>query len=171
MTATTQKDAVASFVEWQLKRSIRVLLDAECWSAATVLVYSGIDTMAWIGMPASKQKATRKDFIQWAETYLSFSGHEQLSGPDLYGARCAMLHQFGADSDLSNAGQCRLIGYMTEPLPEIIYRPEVDRGMVLVSVPALAQAFFRGVDSFLVRALNDPASGRSGYQPLSASCK
>jgi len=149
------RDFVTNFVHGQLKRSIRVLLEAECLSAAVVLIYSGMDTMAWIGMPAGQRGVTRTDFIRWAGRYVRFPCREQLTGEDLYGARCAMVHQYGAESAISRQGKCRLVGYMNDSIPEIRFQPAVDPDLVLVSVKGLAEAFFRSVDTFLIDVFAD----------------
>ena len=153
--ADLSRDFVTNFVHGQLKRSIRVLLDAGCLSSAAVLVYSGIDTMAWIGMPAQQTSVSRADFIAWAGRYIRFPCKEQLSGEDLYGARCGMVHQYGAESEISRRGKCRLIGYMDASVPEVRFAPAVEPDLVLVSVPGLAEAFFRGIDTFLVDVFSD----------------
>jgi len=61
-----------------------------------------------------------------------------------------MVHQYGAESDVSRKGKCRLVSYMDYSIPEVRFQPSIDPNLVLVSVKALAEAFFKGVDSFLV---------------------
>jgi len=61
-----------------------------------------------------------------------------------------MLHNYGTASDLSRKGKCRQVAYMDESVPEVLFDPNVSKDLVLVSVPALADAFFSGVDKFLV---------------------
>lgn len=46
---------------------------------------------------------------------------------------------------------------MDKSVPEDRYDPEVNKELVLVSVPALAEAFFKGIDRFLVAAFSDKA--------------
>ena len=101
-------------------------------------------------------RVTRTDFVRWAGRYIRFPCKEQLTGEDLYGARCAMVHQYGAESDMSRGGKAGIIGYMDNSVPEIRFQPGVDPGMVLVSVSGLAEAFFTGVDSFLIDIFADP---------------
>ena len=149
------RDFGTNFVLLQLKRSIRVLLEAQCWTATVVLVYSGMDTMAWLGMPAGQEQVTRRDFIDWATRYVRFPCQEQLTGEDLYGARCGMVHQYGAESDMSRRGRCRLVVYSDECVPEVQFQPSINADLVLVSVPALADSFFKGVDRFLVDIFAD----------------
>lgn len=46
--------------------------ERKSYRATLILVYSGIDAMAHLTMPAGKDKVTRADFIAWAEKYLQF---------------------------------------------------------------------------------------------------
>ena len=111
--------------------------------------------MAYIAMPAGQYDVTRDDFVKWAEQYIKFPCSEQLTGLDLYGARCAMLHSYGTASKLSREGKCRQVGYMDKSVPEVCFAPNVSNNLVLVSVPALAEALFAGVDKFLVHMFED----------------
>lgn len=70
-------------------------------TAAVSMAFICIDTMAFLALPAGKDKQARTDFITWVDTYLK--GHEdqpyQYRGIDVYGARCALLHAFGSEAD------------------------------------------------------------------------
>jgi hypothetical protein len=61
-----------------------------------------------------------------------------------------MLHTYGVVSKMCRDGKSRIVGYMSESVPEIIFNPAVNSKLVLVSVPALAEAFYKGIDEFLV---------------------
>ena len=148
-------DPLINAVHNGIKRGIRVALENDCLGSAVILILSGIDAMAYVGMPAGQEDVTRNDFITWVDRYIKFSCSEQLSGWDLYGARCAMLHSYATASDLSRKGKCRQIGYMDKSVPEIRFNPSVSMDLVLVSVPALADAFFSGIDQFLVDVFAD----------------
>ena len=113
------------------------------------MIFSGIDTMAYLNMPANQQDVERTDFVAWVERYIKFQCEEKLTGLDLYGARCAMLHNHGARSKLSRNGKCRMVCYMNQGVPEIRCKPDV-MDCIIVSVTALADAFFHGIDEFLV---------------------
>lgn len=106
--------------------------------------------MALLNMPASQTDVTRTDFIEWADRYIKFPCSEKLTGFDLYGARCSMFHSYGVVSKMSRDVKCRMVAYMTKIEPEIRYNPDVDKNLVLVSVPALAESFYKGIDQFLV---------------------
>jgi hypothetical protein len=124
--------------------------------AAIILIYSGMDMMASLDIPAGKLSVERSDFVAWVDRYIRFPCRDQLRPIDLYGARCSVLHTYSVDSDLSRAGACRRVGYMDNAVPEVAYNPVVAAALVLVSVQGLKDAFFKGIDNFLVRAFADP---------------
>jgi hypothetical protein len=144
------RDSIINVVHNGIKRPIRLLIDSDCYPAAVTLTYSGIDAMAFLNMPSAQTEVTQKDFVKWAERYICFPCEGQLSGLDLYGARCSVLHAHGAASRLSRKGKCRMIGYTDQMVPEVVYRPGIRRDFVVVSIRGLVEAFFTGVDHFLV---------------------
>lgn len=144
-----KNDPITNAIYDGIKRGIQVTIENRCYGSAVKLIFSGIDTMAYLNMPASQQDVERKDFIAWAERYIKFPCKEQLTGLDLYGARCAMLHAYGARSKLSREGKCRMVGYINKGIPEIRSKPNV-ADLIIVSVSALADSFFKGIDAFLI---------------------
>lgn len=144
------EDPIINAIHNGIKCGIRVTLDNKCLGSAVILILSGIDAMAYLDMPAAQNDVTRNDFVRWVERYIKFPCKEQLTGLDLYGARCAMLHNYGTASDLSRKGKCRQVAYMDKSVPEVRYAPNVSKDLVLLSVPALADAFFSGADKFLI---------------------
>ena len=151
----SSSDPVTNIVYQQIKRGIRFTLENECWGAAVILIFAGVDAMAYLNMPANQEDVTRTDFVDWAERYIHFPCEEQLTGLELYSARCGMLHTYSTFSRLTREGGCRVIGYTDEMYPEVRFNPEVSENLVLVSIPALAQAFFNGVDQFLINLFAD----------------
>jgi len=143
-------DPVVNVYYGQIKRSIVVCLENQCWDAAVKLIFSGIDTMAFLGMPENQTDVQRNDFITWVEQYIRFPCKEQVTGLDLYGARCGMLHNHSVYSSLAREGKCRWVGYMDKSIPEVKYDPAASKDLVLVSISALAESFFAGVDRFLI---------------------
>jgi hypothetical protein len=144
------RDPIINSIYRGIKKGIQVTIENGCFDSAVILILSGMDSMAYLNMPGGEEDVRKNDFVTWADRYIKFPCKEQLTGFDLYGARCAMLHSFGAVSKLSRQGKCRLVGYMDKSIPEVRYNPAVSKELVLVSVPALAEAFFKGVDKFLV---------------------
>lgn len=74
-----------------------------------VLLYSGIDVVA--SLEPSKGTGVGDRFKKWVNAYMLKSGTLSCTESDLYAARCAVVHSFTPDSDLSKAGKARVIGY------------------------------------------------------------
>jgi len=149
------KDPLINAVHNGIKRGIRVTLENDCLGPAVILILSGIDAMAYLAMPATQNDVIRDDFVTWVEQFIKFPCKEQVTGLDLYGARCAMLHNYGTASELSRKGKCRQVGYMDKSVPEVRFNRNISKDLVLVSVPALGDAFFSGMDKFLVDLFTD----------------
>ena len=77
-----------------------------------------------------------------------------------------MLHSYGTASKLSSEEKCRQVGYMDKSVPEVRFAPNVSNDLVLVSVPALAEAFFSGVDKFLIHMFEDKKKAPIAEQRL-----
>ena len=148
-------DPIINVIFNQVKRGIHVALENRCYASAVILIYAGIDTMAYLNMPEGQQDVTRNDFVQWVDRYIHFPCEEQVGGLELYGARCGMLHTHSIVSGLSRQGRIRQIGYLDRSVPEVSYSPSVSEDLVLVSIEALAEAFFSGVDRSLVELFSD----------------
>jgi len=144
------KDPIVNAIHSGIKRGINVTVEKKFFGWAVVLIYSGMDTMASLNMSLGQEEVTKRDFVEWVEKYIHFPCTEQLTGLDLYGARCSTLHRYGVVSRLSKEGKCRQVGYMNHSKPEVRYNPDVSQRLVLVSVEALRDAFFKGVDRFLI---------------------
>ena len=144
------------------------------YRATLILVYSGIDAMAHLTMPAGKDKVTRADFVTWAENYLRFRGTDKqptlaLPGLELYAARCALVHTYSAEADLHKEGKVkRQIGYGDEFLPEVAHKDDVEH-LVMVSIRGLVDAFSRGIAATLQDIKGDeeraPAATATGATP------
>ncbi len=166
MPNSFSRDPIHSAIYDGIKRGISVCLANECFGSAVILTYSGIDTIAFLDMPANQVNVKCKDFVQWCEKYIQFSGKEQLTGLELYSARCGMLHTFGVESRATRSGDCRKLGYMDRSDPEIRFCRDTDPDFALVSIEALAMAFFDGIDRFLVDLFADSAKAPIAEQRL-----
>ena len=166
------KDPIVNIIYRQIEDPIKLCLEHGHFSAGVKLIYAGIDTMAFLMMPATnskgkkREKVERDDFINWVEQYLHFEGDEQLSGLDVYGARCSMLHNHSIYSELSKLGKCRWVGYTDKMHPPVRFDPKIHKQLVMVSVPDLAEAFFSGVRECLIDLFSDLATNQIARQRL-----
>jgi hypothetical protein len=120
---------------------------------ALAMVYVGIDTMAWLGLPPGKEKQGRQDFYNWVDTYLKVDGAQayQYDGRDVYAARCAVLHQFATVAELHRqANPPKKFGYLDNG-PH-----RADGGeLVLISVAMLVRDYCHAVGQFMRSATGD----------------
>lgn len=156
MNDVHNSDPLTNAVYGSIKTGIEVCLKEMCAGSAIVLIYSGIDTMAFLSMPASQVEVTGVDFANWCDRYIQLPG-EQVTGLELFAARCAVVHTFGIESKLSRQGKCRTIGYSFVGAHPTVYDPAIEPNFVVLSLDALSQAFFAGIDRFLVDLFADPA--------------
>jgi len=150
-------DLVINVVQQGIKRGIDVAIENHCYGSSVILIYSAIDTMAFLGMPAAQKDVARADFVAWADRYMRFPCKEQITGIELYAARCAMLHNYGTRSRLSRKGQARQVGYADHAIPEVRFDPQISDELVMVSIQALRTSLFQGIDRYLVDLFVDSA--------------
>jgi hypothetical protein len=85
-------DPVINAIHRGIRDDIAFAREHERYRATLLLSFSAMDAMAFLDMPAKQSDVTRTDFINWTSRYILFPGEEQLTGTDLYGARCGLLH-------------------------------------------------------------------------------
>jgi len=148
-------DPVTNAVYNGIKRGIKVALDNECYGSAVILIFAGIDAMANLGRPESQKEVQPTDFIHWVDTYIKIDAKEQITGDEFYSARCGVLHTYGVESRKTTSGIARKLGYMVGGYPPIVYNPRVAEDFLLLDILALADAFFKGLDQFLINVFAD----------------
>ena len=91
--------------------AINQLVVANRYLQALVVLYSAIDTLAWVSL--SSGDVTRFDFCKWDDTYLKPEMQVGCTSQDLYAARCAVVHSSAAESRMSREGQASELWYST----------------------------------------------------------
>jgi len=130
--------------------------NADATVAATAMIYIGIDTMAFLSMPASQTAQTKRDFITWVDTYLKAEPSQsyQYRGVDVYAARCSLLHAFSAETEAHRRdASIRLFGYADNG-PHA-YNPEVSERLVIISVARLIHDLSKALETFISTMLTD----------------
>jgi hypothetical protein len=94
----------------QLLMVIEVCLQARVITPILVLIYSAIDVAGWL-YAANPSASPGKRFTRWTAKYLLPSSNLECSPLELYGARCGLVHNFSAASDLSRQMKVREILY------------------------------------------------------------
>jgi hypothetical protein len=146
---------IENVIHQGIKRDIALMLEHRRFRGAVLLTYAGIDTMAFIDMPDSQLEVKKSDFVSWADRYMKFD--RPVTGLELYGARCGLLHSYGIESRISAGGAGREIGYFSgaDAGPDVRADPTISPSFVMISVEGLVAAFFRGIDRFLIEVFGD----------------
>jgi hypothetical protein len=123
------------------------------------LLYSGIDTMAWLGLPDDREDVTGTDFISWTERYLLPDSGIPCSALDLYSSRCGIVHSMTAESRAIRRGNARRVFYAwgnhkADELQLILGR--IGEPVLAVQVDTLVKAFQVAVDRFVKASEESP---------------
>lgn len=145
--------AVAGLID-QIKRCEA----AGATTAALAMAFVCIDTMAFLGLPAGRERQGRTDFIVWVDTFLK--GHEdqpyQYRGIDVYGARCAMLHAFGSEADYHQQfPDAKKFGYHDGG--KHAYDPMIDENLVIIGTASFLNDVVHAVGAFVETWKGDAA--------------
>lgn len=149
-----REQMIEGFVTATMK-ALGLLTYADLPSHALVVLYSSIDTVGLLDAPPEQVSASGASFKNWVKTYMLGDPAIEFNEVDLWGARCAVLHTFTAESDLSRAGQARQLQYFggDENSPEmqafIKFTKAHENGAHLpVHVAQLHKAFGDGLTKF-----------------------
>jgi hypothetical protein len=132
----------------KLKSGIDACIEKQASAPALILIYSAIDTTAWLD--STKTFSTRTDFIHWVDNYLLKAKPLQCKAIDLYAARCGLLHTFTSSSSLSTSKQARVISYAwgkakAEDMARIMDFDNKSNQSVVIHVDDLYQAWLLGL--------------------------
>jgi hypothetical protein len=143
----------------QLFRAIDLCLEQGLWEPTLILLYSGIDAMAWLDRPDHAPDVNSTHFISWCERYLLDPVDHALTGADLYGARCGLLHSHTADSKRYREGKVVKLFYSRSiargelGLDQLKFEPVWP---LWADIDILVDRFKNGVTRFREDFKNDP---------------
>jgi len=151
-------NAVASNIETHVA-AIRLCLDNHLHMPGLVLIYCGIDVLANLCRPADNPEVMPTDFVNWSERYMECEKHLGVSGLDLYGARCGILHAYTMDSRLSTKGRARRILYAwgdKKPDDAMKVLRALELPEVVIKIEELFTTLLRGIGAFGKTLDDDP---------------
>ena len=152
-------DRLFKFVTDTLK-VLNLLQRHGCMTQMLIILYSAIDTMAWVGLLSGD--VTRKGFKDWVDQYLLPSTPLRCTADDLYSARCGILHSHTAESSGTRKGMARQIWYYGKGKSEDFLIEQIgDRAdIVAVRVIDLILAFGDGAFRHIEDIAKDPERSR-----------
>ena len=137
-------------------KAVGTLFKEQLIGHSLIVIYSAIDTCGLLDAPAAQNSATGLSFKAWVKKYLLASSSLEFNEDDLWAARCAVLHTFTSESDLSKSGKARQLQYYTgdKSAPHIqdfiSFTKSHDSGNHLpVHYGDLCEAFFQAMKAFI----------------------
>ncbi len=94
-------------------KAVGTLFKENLLGHSLILIYSTIDTCGLLDAPPSQTSASGASFKAWVKKYLLSYPEIEFNEVDLWAARCAVLHTFTSESDLSKSGSARELQYYT----------------------------------------------------------
>jgi len=94
-------------------KAISTLFEHELLGHMLILIYSALDTCGLLDAPPEQEQATSGSFKSWVTKYLLPNSDDDFDAVDLWAARCAVLHTFTSESNLSRSGSARELQYYT----------------------------------------------------------
>lgn len=143
-----------------LWKAIDICLEHNLWEPALILIYSGIDAMAWLDRPRDRDDVTPDDFINWVNKYLLPESALECTAEDMYGARCGLLHSHTAESKRHRQLRVKKLFYsrMWEGKPLILLQLRMNEKFfpATVNMELLARAFLKAIERFTAAVDGDP---------------
>lgn len=139
-----------------LIREIKKCEAAGAIMASVTMCYVCIDTLAYLSMPLDQKNTKKKNFIEWVDTYLKPYSDQpyKYRGIDVYAARCAVLHTYGAEAKIHRQdSSVRMFGYTDGG--RHLTSPEGSERLVIIGVPSLINDLVIGIEKFLAAAMDD----------------
>ena len=135
----------------ELLDSIEELLLKHRTLPALILLYSALDSFAWLSN-IHNDKSNRARFTSWVDDWIIKNSLLPCSSLELYAARNAILHHQTAESKLTDEGNARRIIYGINDsdvirLNKIISFRNDGNSYVAVNIWELTQSFKEGINS------------------------
>ncbi|MBC3829920.1 hypothetical protein H8K33_00195 [Undibacterium amnicola] len=138
-----------------------LLYEKSLFGHLLVLMYSSIDSMGLLDSAPDVTSASGQTFKDWVKKYILNSSVLEFNEVDFWGARCAVLHTFTSQSDLSRNGKARQIQYFSGPkdspmgLAFVAATKNIDDGAhVSAHIEDTYLAFLDGLKNFYVDLIN-----------------
>lgn len=149
-------DPIINAINNGIRHSINTVLDNKCYGAAVILLFAGMDAMANLNRPAGTNENTSNDFKDWVAKYFYVHGQTKITPDEWWAARNAIIHTYGAIARQHRQDpNVRLLGWMVGSTPHIRFDGTKAPNVAFVDILAMRDAFFSGMDRFLIEGFAD----------------
>jgi len=120
------------------------------------MCFVSIDSMASLARPVEKPKVTRRDFIDWVDQYLHGHPDQKYAyrGKDVYAARCAFIHTYGATSEIHEQDGDS-IKFVYHDGGRHSYAPDSEPNLVVIGVRSFTNDVINAIDAFMENCSSD----------------
>ncbi len=152
--------------------AIEICLKSNIRLPALLLAYTLIDIAGWLN---SDETSVKGRFTDWVDKYMFPKNTLQCSSLELYAARCGLLHNYSATSDLTSA-EVRRIFYAWRPsrvddlarLIDLYTSMMTGSGkdaeqIIALQAEDILSALQSGADRFLSDVANNPSGAERVY--------
>jgi len=143
----------------QVIAATRLCIDKQLISPALILIYSTMDSYAWV-VSDKRARSVRSCFETFVADYVLPNHPLPCSPTDLYAARCAILHTLTCESDLSKKGEAKTIAYAwgtAEATSLATAAEHLDLTKIItLHIEELANALFDSILAVHEKATSDP---------------
>lgn len=135
---------------YDILNAVALSLEHRLAIPALMMIYAGIDGMAYVSLASDQLDVHASDFKRWTDTYLLPNSNLPCSADDLYAARCGLVHSQQVDSRLAREGRARHLWYHVGPngVCLIPFHHGEHARPVLVEIARLANAFHASIERF-----------------------
>lgn len=136
----------------QRSRAIELCLGEDLWEPTAILIFSGIEAMAWLDRPTVKADSSRQDFLNWVDTYMLPGSGLPCTAEEMYGSRCGLVHSHTAESKAHRGGRIRKVFFHRSVKDKVpaLFQLDLNEKFLPVSVDLdhMFWAFQRGIHRF-----------------------
>jgi hypothetical protein len=141
-----------------LIEAIRTSFDPDPTLAGLILLYASMDMISSLTRPLTQDDTCKKIFKGWVDDYMLPNSGLKCNASDIYAARCGVLHTLSTSSQHSRSNKARRLEYVDNPTQVQRCQQSVDStetNIVVVPLPMLLNAFYRGIIRFAEAAQQD----------------
>lgn len=162
------RDPIYNAINNGIRRDINVAIENKCYRSTIILIYCGIDAMAYLSRPKTHEYSKPQDFKNWVEKYFHVEGETKITPDEWWVARNGWVHAYTIFSNKNRS--TRSLAYMVEGYPYVRYNPKVTPALVMVDIPGMRDMFFTGIDKFLSDSLSNPSKKQLIEERLHELC-
>ena len=111
--------------------------------------------MSYLARPISHEYNTPQDFKDWVTTYLHIKGDIKITPDEWWAARNGIVHTYTPLSKKHNDSNIRILQYFAGGCLHTAYNASINPRLVLVNIHSIRDAFFAGIDKFLIDSFSN----------------